>query len=81
MKKPSATSKTAQTVINKDGENVNGASRAGGARLARQGQPRDLDIGRNGQVWEHRQDGGISRAKTATGSGLKRNDRPGLRFQ
>jgi len=50
-------------VINKDGENVNGASRAGGARLARQGQPRDLDIGRNGQVWEHRQDGWYQQGK------------------
>ena len=30
---------------------------AGGASLARQGQPRDLYAGRNGQVWEHRQNG------------------------
>jgi hypothetical protein len=29
----------------------------GGARLAGQGQARDLYAGRNGQVWEHRQNG------------------------
>jgi len=30
---------------------------AGGARIARQGNPRDLYAGRNGQIWEHRQNG------------------------
>ena len=53
----SATSKTAQTATKKGGENVTGADPAGGVRLAQREQPRDLEIGRKGQVWENRQDG------------------------
>ena len=53
-------SKTAQTGINEDAENVNGAGPTGGAPLARQGQSRDIYAGRNGQVLEHRQDGWAS---------------------
>ena len=62
-------SKTAQTVERKTEKMllmVLGPT--GGVPLARQGQWRDLDAGRNGQVWEHRQDGWYRRDKNGNWS-------------
>ena len=50
-----------------------------GASLARQAQPRDVYAGRNGQVWEHRQDGWYK--QNNTGNWTRSKPEPGLESQ